>query len=346
MARLLRQSPLSTARSLFLGGAALLVLYLFGLRELSGVTNALLLGFAGAVFAVLLDLPAAPLARYLPRPVAVVAVLIVLALGLYVGARVGVPTLARQFGILAAQVPAGIDRLWIALRRSPLARTLPERLDLSRLGASAFGQVLPFVSGALAAVAGVFIVVTIGSFLCADPEGDLRTLDALVPARHRERVHEIVARSAAILRRWLAGTMVQMAIVGFLTAIGLLAIGLHGWLALGLLAFVAGFVPYLGTVVVGAAILAAGLADSPKRALAGLAIYAATQVLLSAVLQPLVSRVTIRTSPALLLIFQAIMAASFGVLGVFLAQPLLAVATVILETRRDERHETTGRDPA
>jgi predicted PurR-regulated permease PerM len=342
VARVLPRSPPSQARSLFLGGAALLALYLFGLRPLAGVTNAALLGFAGVVVAVMLDIPTAPMAKRMPRPVAVILVLLVLGLALFVTVRLAVPSLARQFGVLASQLPVGAERLWNALRSQPaLARALPEELDLSRVGASAFGQVLPVVSGTLALLGGLGIAVTIGAFLCADPEGDVQTLDALVPARHRERVHEMVRRSAALLRRWISGTLVTMVIVGVLTSVGLLAVRVHGWLALGLLSFAGTAVPYLGSVVVGAAILAAGLAESPKRAMIGLGVYVIIQALLGSVIQPLVNRVAIRTSPALLLIFQFIMAASFGVLGVLLAQPLLAVATVILETTNDQRPEST-----
>jgi predicted PurR-regulated permease PerM len=343
MARELPRSPPSPARSLFLGGAALLVLYLFALRELSGVTNALLLGFAGAVFAVMLDLPAARLSKRMPRPLAVVLALLGFGLVLAVAARLAAPAMARQLEVLASQVPTGIERLWAALRRSPtVAQALPERIDLSRVGASAFGQVVPFLSGTVAVIGGVGIVVTIGAFLCADPEGDLRTIDTLVPARHRDRFLAITLRSAELLRRWLVGTLVAMAIVGVLTAVGLLAVGVHGWLGLGLLAFAGAAVPYLGSAVVGVVIAAAGLADSPRRALMAVAVYVVVQMLLGSVISPLVGRATIRTSPALLLIFQLIMAASFGVLGVLLAQPLLAVTTVILESTYGARRETTG----
>src|SRR5262249_27226794 len=116
--------------------------------------------------------------------------------------------------------------------------------------------------------------------------------------------------------------------------------------ALGLLAFVGALVPYLGSVVVGVAIAAAGLADSPKRALLALGAYAVVQALQGTLLAPLVSKVSIHTSPTLLLIFQVIMAASFGVLGVLLAQPLLAVATVLLEVPHDERNEDRRGEPS
>jgi predicted PurR-regulated permease PerM len=320
-------------------GTALLALYLFGLRGLSGVPNALLLGFAGVVFAVAVDLPVAWLARRMPRAIAVILVVLLLALAFFAVVRLALPTLVRQFSVLAAQVPVGAARLWAALRRSPLGgRALPERLDLGHLGVSAFGHVLPFVSGALALLGGVGLIITIGAFVCADPEADLRTLDAIVPPRHRDTVHEVILRSAALLRRWMVGSLVSMAIVGVLTAFGLLVVGVHGWLALGLLAFVGALVPYLGSLVVGLAIAIAGLADSPKRALLGVGVYAIVQVLLGSVIQPLIARKTISTSPTLLLIFQFIMGASFGILGVLLAQPLLAVAAVTLQTM-NERHQ-------
>lgn len=337
MAHTLRRSPASPARTYFVVGAGLIVLYLFVLRDLTGVTTALLLGFAGVVFAVLLDLPASRLARHMPRPLAVILVLVLLVLFTFVSARLTLPALVRQFGTLAAQLPVGIDRLWAALRRSPVARALPAQLDFSRVGVSAFGHVFPFLSGALAVLGSLSVVMTIGAFLCASPESDLRTVDDLVPRRHRDRVHAMLARSADLLRRWIAGSVVTMAITGVLTALGLLVIRMHGWLAIGFLAFVLAIVPYLGSVIVGLAIAAVGLADSPKRALLAVGIYAAVQVLHGVVISPYVNKVAIRTSPTLLLIFQCIMAASFGVLGVLLAQPLLAVATVVVETSNEER---------
>jgi putative permease len=339
MARVEPRAPASQARSLFLAGAGLLALYFLGLKQLSGTTNAVLLGFAGAVFAVMLDLPVGRLARRMPRPAAVVGVLLALGVATFFVARWILPELAHQFAMLGAQLPAGLDRLWSALRGSPaLARALPERLDLARLGRSAFGHVLPFLSGALSLVGGIGVVVMVGAFLCADPEGDLRTLDALVPARHHERLHHAVRRSAEVLRSWTGGTVLSMAIVGVLTSIALGIIGIHGWLALGVLAFVGTVVPYLGSALVGVAIFAAGLADSPRRAILGVAAYAAVQVLLGAVIQPMVFRSTVRASPVLLLLFQFIMAASFGVLGVLLAQPLLAVLIVLLQASHgDER---------
>jgi predicted PurR-regulated permease PerM len=344
MARVIRGSPppqRSLARSLFLGGAALLALYLFGLRELAGVTSAALLGFAGVVCGVLFDLPTAWLAKRLPRPAAVVLVILVLALALLGGTRLAIPILARQFAILASQIPAGAERLWAALRSSPgVARALPAQIDLSGIAASAFGRFLPFLGGALAALGSLGIVVTIGAFLCADPEGDLRTLDALVPPRHRDLVHVLVARSGGILRRWISASLVTMAIVGILTSAGLAAVGVHGWLGLGLLAFVGTAVPYLGSLVVGAAIAAAGLADSPVRALEALGVHAFVQALLGSVISPLVSRAAFRASPTLLLMFQFIMGASFGLLGVLLAQPLFAVAITVVETLNAERSRT------
>lgn len=343
MARIVSRIPPSPARSLFLAGAALLSLYLFALKDLSGVTNAFLLAFAGLVVGVLLDIPTEPLARRMPRPVAVVIVLAVSGAALFVAARLTLPALGRQFAVLATQIPVGVERLWSAARSSPpLGRALPERIDLSPIGALAFGHLLPFVGGTLAALGGLVLVVAIGAFACADPEGDLRSLDAVVPARHRERLHDVLHRSTALLRRWLGGMLVTMAIVGALTTVGLLVAGVHGWLALGLLAFAGALVPYLGSFVVGAAIFAAGLADSPRRALIALGVYAVIQALQGSVISPVVNRFAVRTSPTLLLVFQFIMGASFGVLGVFLAQPLLAVATVLLAAMNDARAESTG----
>jgi predicted PurR-regulated permease PerM len=297
------------------------------------VSDALLLGFAGILFAVMLDIPVEYLARHMPR---VVAVLLVLGVGsalFALGLRLALPVIGHQFAVVVGAVPAGLERLldwWNRSGAVPRSFSVPN-LQLSDVLSTVAGQVVPVVSGTLAVVAGVSVVVTMGAFLCVDPHADRRVLEALVPQTQRSLVHARWSGVAWALRRWVAGSLITMALVGSLTALGLLAVGVHGWLGLGMITFFTTAVPYLGSVVSGLAVFGAGLADSPGKALLGLGIFAAVQALQGSVISPIVNKAAVHTPPAILLVCQIVFAASFGVLGILLAQPVLAVALVLIE---------------
>jgi predicted PurR-regulated permease PerM len=323
------------SRRAFLTGAALIVAY-FCFESFTGVADALLLGFAGVLFAVMLDLPVSRLVRYMPRMPRVVAVLLVLALAaalLAVGLHLAVPVLGRQLGVLVAAVPAGLERILDWWNRSPaVPRTwAAPNVQLSSVLPAVAEKVVPVLSGTLAVVGGVTVVVTMGSFLCVDPGADRRVLEGLVPEPRREQLRARWDGVAWALRRWLAGSLVNMTLVGGLTALGLLIVGVPGWLGLGMITFFATIIPYLGSVVAGLAVVGAGLAESPGKALAGLVVFAVVQALQGSVIVPIVFKKAVNTPPAILLVTQIIFAASFGALGILLAQPLLAVGLVLLE---------------
>jgi len=78
-------------------------------------------------------------------------------------------------------------------------------------------------------------------------------------------------------------------------------------------------------------VLGAGLAVSPRVGLAAIVVFIVGQALHSVVIAPLVFRRTVQIPPALLLLSEIVMGASFGVLGIIAAHPLLAAALAVIE---------------
>jgi predicted PurR-regulated permease PerM len=188
------------------------------------------------------------------------------------------------------------------------------------------------------------VLVAVALFVSVDPRSELRWVARLVPPRYEGEYWRLVARLGRTLRQWLLGMIVTMTIVATLTGLGLLLVGVPSWLALAFLTFVTGFVPYLGAFITGVVVLGAGLAVSAHAALAALAVFIGGQVLQGVLIAPVVNRRASRMPPALLLTWQLVMTASFGVLGLLAAQPLLAVALVMIDFLYVER--VLGRVPS
>src|ERR1700739_4955609 len=71
----------------------------------------------------------------------------------------------------------------------------------------------------------------------------------LFPPRWRAEANETVDYLAGALRLWLLGQLIEMVIIGVLSAFSVWLIGLPSPIALGVIAGVAEFVPYLGPIL-------------------------------------------------------------------------------------------------
>jgi predicted PurR-regulated permease PerM len=314
-------------------GTVLIIVY-FAFDAIAGVAQALLLAFFGVLLAIVIDLPVSALARHMPRPLALLFVFLIGA-GLIAGAALAlVPQAAAQLALLAESLPQGLARagmLWARVApgeahawddvRARLTAALPE---LAR-------HLVPFVNATVSVITGVLVVVSIALFVVVDPHAELRWFSRLVPPRHEAAYWELAGRLGRELRQWFVATVGTLAVVATFTGVGLALVGLHSWLVLALLTFVTGFVPYLGSLVTGVIVAVVALETSPATALAAVAVFVAGQSLQGILIAPIFFKHVSRLPPGLLLTWQLVMVASFGVLGVLAAQPLLAMAAQLVE---------------
>jgi predicted PurR-regulated permease PerM len=131
------------------------------------------------------------------------------------------------------------------------------------------------------------------------------------------------------LRRWLVGQFFAMLLVGTLTTIGLLILGVPLALTLGIFTFFLVFVPYVGSIVSGALAVLIALLDSPQTALYAGLLYGGIQFVESYFITPLVQEKVVSLPPVLLLASQFLLGVLAGAVGIALATPL-SVAVVVL----------------
>jgi predicted PurR-regulated permease PerM len=252
------------------------------------------------------------------------------------------PTLREQFGLIQQQLPPAIDRLqdWFDEQVVGLVgpvvgmeeggeEELRSRIT-SEFG-SLIGGTLPLLNTAIGALAGLGLVIVAGMFIAISPRTYMRGIIVLVPRSHRRRAGEVLPEAGESLVQWMKGTALAMAAVGTISAIGLSLIGVPAALALGLIAGILEFIPYIGPVLsfVPATIIA--LTISPEKALWVIGLYLLVQGLESNVLTPLLMKQMVELPPALTLLFQTMMATLFGFLGLLLAVPILATAKILVQ---------------
>jgi predicted PurR-regulated permease PerM len=290
-------------------------------------------GFLAVVLATLFDYPVRFFSRFVPRPAAM-AILALLLLGLGAGVvRLIVPVLVEQTSQLTQRLPAALERLltWFQdvlrgdlLRDLGLVATPRDVLDAFRgqLGRLLLG-VVPAAFGLLVLVGHTILVLVLALFLAYNPEDYFRGMLRLIPREKEPAAREIGGVMVGALRSWMLGTVISMSVVGILTGIGLLIVGVDLWLALAVLAFFGEFVPFLGPILSAIPGVLVGLAASPTTAFWVLVVYVVVQQVESNVLQPIVMRWAVKIRPGLLLIWQLAFVTAFGLIGLMVATPLL-----------------------
>jgi predicted PurR-regulated permease PerM len=237
----------------------------------------------------------------------------------------------RQFNQL--QETLSVEQIRASLQQYSWASRLADSLSIEQVWSQQ--RLISGVSGAfstaLGALANLIIILFVGIYLAVDPrlyrDGALQ----LIPQPHRRQFRRLFARLRSTLSWWLVGRFINMAIVGAATAIGLMLLGAPLPIALGLIAFVFDFVPYIGPILSVVPAVLVALAEGTHLALYVVALYIGVQSVESYLLTPLIQQRAVKLPPALTILWQMLLGVLFGVLGIMLATPLLAVLLVTVK---------------
>lgn len=183
-------------------------------------------------------------------------------------------------------------------------------------------------SSTVTVLGGLIILLFVAIFVAVDPDLYHRGLMHLFPHRARQRAGEVLSATATTLRRWLLMQMVAMLVIGTLTTVVLLLLGVKGAIALGIIAGLLEFIPYVGPILSAVPAIAMALVDGPEKAIYVALAYTAIQQLEGVVLQPLLMKEGLELPPVLTILGQALFSLVFGFLGLLLAVPLLATVMV------------------
>ncbi len=299
--------------------------------------TAILLGFAGILLAIVLYGASVTLSRLtqLPRLVSLAAVIGLIATFLAIVARTSGPTLAQQIAQLATRAGRGIATITQQVAHVAEQRDLLQEFDLNQLLTqfSPLGIASGATSAALAvvgAVSGLLLVLFFGIYFAADPDTYTRLLSRVAPPEKRAQAAAMLSETGDVLRRWLVGQGISMATIGALTYFGLLILGAPIPFALALFAGICGFLPYLGPIIGAVPMVLVAGGESLALALWVLGLYVIVQFIESYLLTPLIQARAVFLPPAVVILSQLVLGALFGILGLALATPLAAAATVPL----------------
>lgn len=284
------------------------------------------------------------------RAPAIILALLLLFLLLIVPFSLVLPTLFVQFASLATEViPQGVEQAVDYYQSGQIFVDYPwlegtlEDVDfnervinqaigqignaLSQLG----GSVLPFVGGVANVLLSTLIILFISAYLLADPQVYINRVIMLTPLWYRQRMREILDRMDGTVRSWIGVTIASMIVTGVGTALGLWLLGIEEWIALGVLAGFASFIPNFGSVIALVPALAVGVVEMPQNILWIVVIIYVVSFLQSQIVAPILTNESMNLPPVFVLVGQIVFGFFFGFLGIMFAVPLTALLLVLID---------------
>lgn len=304
----------------------------------------LLIIFGGLVFASMLDGGARLLGRILPIPRTLRIVIVILLVVAFFGGiiyltGVQISSQAEQLRH-TLEVQANKVAAWVAE-----LGLMPGRSDLTGLIQQAVGSVgklTSAVGSVFGAVSSFLMIIIIGLFVALEPRIYERGLQWLVPSDARDQFALTLGRMATTMRRLLAGRLLGMLVEGVLIWFFLMLAGVPMALLLGIITGVLAFIPNIGAFVSGVMMVTVGFSAGQDTGIWAIIIYFGVQNFDGYVVIPMVARRTVDMPPALTLSSQILASTLFGVLGLALADPIVAMIKVALESEAERAHRASA----
>src|SRR5512139_602410 len=193
------------------------------------------------------------------------------------------------------------------------------------------GRLTTAVSTAVGVFTSIIMIMVIGIFIAVEPRLYDRGFAWMLPVENRTRFYEISDKVGFTLRRLMAGRIVGMVFEGVFTFIMLAIGGVPMAALLGLLTGLLAFVPNIGAIISGVLMVAVGFSAGSGEGLWAIFVYFLVQNVDGYLVVPYIARRTVDLAPALVLAAQLLFGALFGILGLLLADPILAAIKVTLE---------------
>jgi len=303
----------------------------------------ILLIIGGIVLAAMFDGGARLLGRILPIPRGFRLTMVVLAVFgfmhwtfVFTGSE-----LAAQAASLQAIVETQVESIGNQIEAAGFNISAEDVKGLGSQILNSVGRVTEAVTSVVGTVTNLAMMLVLGIFIAAEPRMYERGVAWMLPLAERTHFYGTAEKIGSVLRRLMAGRLLGMAVEGVGTWVLLSLGGVPMAALLGVLTGLLAFLPNIGAIVSGALIILVGFSAGVDVGLYAIFVYFVVQMVDGYLIVPMVAKRAVDLAPALVLGAQILFGALFGILGLALADPIIAMIKVALE-RQSERNEARG----
>jgi len=242
-------------------------------------------------------------------------------------------SLAAQAQAMRTIVEAQVTRIGGWMQQLGVTTTPDDLKSLASQAMSSMGRVTAAVGTAVGAITSGVMMLVLAIFIAVEPKLYERGVAWMLPMEKRTHFYAIADKMGWTLRRLMFGRLIGMAVEGvgvwlFLWIGGVPMAGL-----LGILTGLFAFLPNIGSIISGVLIILVGFSAGVNTGLYAFGVYLVVQIVDGYLIVPMVAKRATDLAPALVLAAQILFGALFGIMGLFLADPIVAMIKVYLEER-------------
>lgn len=200
-------------------------------------------------------------------------------------------------------------------------------------------KILEYVISAIDAVTGLFnvvVAVIVSVYILSERTQILASLKKLAEAIFKEKTYKNIDKyfnnSNEIFFKFIASQFLDAIIVGILVTIAMSIMGIKYAPLLGFLIGLFNMIPYVGAIIaVGISALVTLITGGLSQAIWMLIVVIILQQIDANIINPKIIGQSLKISPLLVIFAITIGGAYFGILGMFLAVPAIAVIRILVE---------------
>jgi predicted PurR-regulated permease PerM len=192
-----------------------------------------------------------------------------------------------------------------------------------------FGPILRTVSGALQGVFVIVALLALAFFWVREGELLVRRVLLLLPAERREPARKLYGEMESKVAAYFRGQLILCAVVGVMSLVGYVAIGLPYALGLALIMAICEAIPMIGPLLGAVPALLVALAVAPDKVLLTVLVIFVVQTSENNLLVPRVMDRSVGINPIVTILGITAFGALFGFAGALLAVPLTAMVQIV-----------------
>ena len=339
-------------KALYLGLVAMVFLasawLLWALRDVLGAVGAILSAvLTPFVISVIIAYLMNPLVgrlqkRGVPRGTSIAIIYLVFFIALTALLVNTIPLFIDQLRELGEHLPQLIEQVnrWMDGFHEDKKRLLPEAVrkavdsnlnSLESRVTAGITEILERIGNSVEALIDAFVIPFLVFYMLKDAQLIERTVMVFFPKSTRREIIRMLRSIDEALGNYIRGQLLVAFLVGVLAYIGYLIIGMPFAFLLAIIIAVTNIIPYIGPLIGAAPAILLALTVSPMMALKVTVVNLVIQQLEGNVISPYLIGRSLKLHPMLIIFALLLGGEIFGLLGLILAIPVVAVGKVILQ---------------
>ena len=237
-----------------------------------------------------------------------------------------------QINVLVTALPGLLDQFAAYLSQSPVGAKIVDAVRQAYAGSKVATDIGGLVTGAGELMLNCLLLLVGALFFAADPKVYERGFLYLIPPSKRGAIEDALFDVGSTLKLWLRSSLILMTSMGVLIGLGLWFSGVPSAAALGLLAGISEFIPYIGPTA--AMVPALGLAATQGTGpiVGALVTYAVVRLVQTNFITPYVQNRVVSIPPAITVFAIIGVGVIFGIFGLFFSAALLIVIFTLVRS--------------